>query len=58
LDYADFALIVALLLVNATISFIEESNADKAIKVCDESTHACWLPHHYECKPHNVLDID
>ena len=33
LDYADFALIVALLLVNATISFIEEANADKAIKV-------------------------
>ncbi|KAK9905489.1 hypothetical protein WJX75_000844 [Coccomyxa subellipsoidea] len=32
LDYADFALIVALLLVNATISFVEESNADKAIK--------------------------
>jgi hypothetical protein len=33
LDYADFALIVALLLVNATISYVEESNADKAIKV-------------------------
>lgn len=33
LDYADFALIVALLLVNSTISYIEESNADKAIKV-------------------------
>lgn len=32
LDYADFALIVALLLTNATISFVEESNADKAIK--------------------------
>ncbi|KAF8059373.1 PMA1 [Scenedesmus sp. PABB004] len=32
LDYADFALIVALLLLNATISFVEESNADKAIK--------------------------
>lgn len=32
LDYADFALIMALLLVNATISFVEESNADKAIK--------------------------
>lgn len=32
LDYADFALIVALLLVNATISFVEESSADKAIK--------------------------
>jgi magnesium-transporting ATPase (P-type) len=33
LDYADFVLIVVLLLVNATISFVEESNADKAIKV-------------------------
>lgn len=33
-DWADFALIVALLLVNSTISYIEESNADKAIKVC------------------------
>eukprot|EP00197_Chlamydomonas_leiostraca_P009511 CAMPEP_0202861326 /NCGR_PEP_ID=MMETSP1391-20130828/2763_1 /ASSEMBLY_ACC=CAM_ASM_000867 /TAXON_ID=1034604 /ORGANISM="Chlamydomonas leiostraca, Strain SAG 11-49" /LENGTH=350 /DNA_ID=CAMNT_0049540695 /DNA_START=57 /DNA_END=1106 /DNA_ORIENTATION=- len=32
LDYADFALIVALLIVNAVISFVEESNADKAIK--------------------------
>ncbi|CAK0787749.1 hypothetical protein CVIRNUC_010971 [Coccomyxa viridis] len=32
LDYADFCLIIALLLVNATISFVEESNADKAIK--------------------------
>lgn len=35
LDYADFALIVALLIVNSVISYIEESNADKAIKVCD-----------------------
>lgn len=34
LDYADFALIVALLLVNSVISYVEESNADKAIKVC------------------------
>jgi H+-transporting ATPase len=32
LDYADFALIVALLILNASISFVEESNADKAIK--------------------------
>lgn len=32
LDYADFALIVALLLVNSCISYYEESNADKAIK--------------------------
>jgi H+-transporting ATPase len=32
LDYADFALILALLLVNATISYVEEANADKAIK--------------------------
>lgn len=32
LDYADFALIVALLLVNSTISYVEEANADKAIK--------------------------
>ncbi|MEW5313699.1 MAG: hypothetical protein WDW38_005244 [Sanguina aurantia] len=32
LDYADFALIVALLLVNSGISYVEESNADKAIK--------------------------
>jgi magnesium-transporting ATPase (P-type) len=32
LDYADFCLIVALLFLNATISFVEESNADKAIK--------------------------
>lgn len=31
-DYADFALILALLLVNATISYVEEANADKAIK--------------------------
>ena len=33
LDYADFALIVALLLLNSVISFYEEANADKAIKV-------------------------
>ena len=33
LDYPDFALIVGLLLINATISFIEESSADAAIKV-------------------------
>ena len=32
LDYVDFALIIALLLTNATISYVEESNADKAIK--------------------------
>jgi H+-transporting ATPase len=32
LDYADFCLIIALLLCNATISYVEESNADKAIK--------------------------
>lgn len=32
LDYPDFALIVALLLGNATISYVEESSADKAIK--------------------------
>eukprot|EP00884_Botryococcus_braunii_P002709 jgi/Botrbrau1/12439/Bobra.0094s0008.1 len=32
LDYVDFALIVVLLVLNATISFVEESNADKAIK--------------------------
>ena len=32
LDFADFALIGALLLLNATISFVEESNADRAIK--------------------------
>jgi magnesium-transporting ATPase (P-type) len=32
LDYVDFALIIALLLCNATISYVEESNADKAIK--------------------------
>lgn len=33
LDYVDFALILGLLLLNASISFYEESNADKAIKV-------------------------
>lgn len=32
-DGADFALIVGLLLINATISFYEESSADKAVKV-------------------------
>lgn len=32
LDYVDFALIVALLLTNSTISYVEEANADKAIK--------------------------
>ncbi len=32
LDYIDFALIVTLLFVNATISFVEEAGADKAIK--------------------------
>lgn len=32
LDYPDFALIVSLLLLNATISFIEESGADAAVK--------------------------
>jgi len=32
LDYADFALIVGLLLLNSTISFVEESSADAAIK--------------------------
>nr|QEH60479.1 H+-translocating ATPase P-type [Dunaliella maritima] len=32
LDVADFVLIVGLLLINAIISFYEESNADKAIK--------------------------
>ena len=33
LDYADFALIVGLLILNSCISYIEEANADKAIKV-------------------------
>jgi H+-transporting ATPase len=32
LDYADFALIMALLIINCTISYVEESSADKAIK--------------------------
>jgi H+-transporting ATPase len=32
LDYADFALICGLLILNATISFYEESSADNAIK--------------------------
>jgi H+-transporting ATPase len=38
LDYADFALIVALLLTNATISYVEEASADKAIKVMGGGT--------------------
>lgn len=33
LDYADFALIVGLLFLNAVISYVEESSADNAIKV-------------------------
>lgn len=45
LDYADFALIVALLFLNAIISFVEESSADKAIKVQGAAgaggMHAC-----------------
>ena len=45
LDYPDFALILGLLLINATISFVEESSADKAIKVIEKgvcsSLHAC-----------------
>ncbi|KAK9798585.1 hypothetical protein WJX73_003965 [Symbiochloris irregularis] len=32
IDYVDFILILSLLFCNATISFVEESNADKAIK--------------------------
>ncbi|KAG2433300.1 hypothetical protein HXX76_008366 [Chlamydomonas incerta] len=32
LDYADFALIVGLLFLNAVISYVEESSADNAIK--------------------------
>ena len=32
LDYVDFALIVALLFTNATISYVEEASADKAIR--------------------------
>ncbi|KAK9833068.1 hypothetical protein WJX74_006281 [Apatococcus lobatus] len=32
LDFADFGLILGLLFTNATISYVEESNADKAIK--------------------------
>ncbi len=51
-DWADFALIVGLLLINSTISYVEESNADKAIKarqlhplamhaVCHQSPDAC-----------------
>mmetsp|Transcript_24189 Transcript_24189/g.43300 ORF Transcript_24189/g.43300 Transcript_24189/m.43300 type:complete len:1063 (-) Transcript_24189:267-3455(-) len=32
LDYGDFALIVSLLLLNSVISYVEESNADQAIK--------------------------
>ncbi len=38
LDYADFALIVALLLLNSVISFVEESSADKAIKARSSCT--------------------
>lgn len=34
LDIPDFVLIVALLVGNAVISYHEEANADKAIKVC------------------------
>ncbi len=32
IDYVDFLLIVILLITNATISYVEEANADKAIK--------------------------
>jgi magnesium-transporting ATPase (P-type) len=32
-DWADFALIVGLLIMNSCISYVEEANADKAIKV-------------------------
>jgi H+-transporting ATPase len=31
-DYVDFVLIVTLLIVNSTISYVEEANADKAIR--------------------------
>ena len=43
LDFADFALILALLFVNATISFVEEANADKAIKAL--TSGGCWVLH-------------
>ena len=43
LDYADFALIVALLLVNATISFVEEANADRAIKALTSGAVGCTV---------------
>ena len=42
LDYVDFALILALLFVNATISYVEEANADKAIKALTSGDWKCW----------------
>jgi hypothetical protein len=38
LDWADFALILALLLLNATISFVEESSA---VRIPSHTAHAC-----------------
>ena len=46
LDFADFALILALLFVNATISYVEEANADKAIKAL---TSGGWLATNWLC---------
>ena len=50
LDYVDFALIVALLIVNATISYVEEANADKAIKALTSGARrACGRPQVVGC---------
>ena len=37
LDFVDFGVILLLLFTNATISFVEESNADKSIKALTSS---------------------
>ena len=45
LDYPDFALISGLLLLNSSISYVEESSADKAIKAgrMNGTSHLCRL---------------
>ena len=43
LDWADFALILALLLLNATISFVEESSAVRT-QGSPLAAHACCPP--------------
>lgn len=58
LDYPDFCLIIALLVMNATISYREEASADKVPAPPELVSLPQYLQTHwYEVKAHEMSDL-